>query len=187
MDADIFDIKTLKKTANEKKKLKFIFFWGHTANDNRIGKQCFSQWFPCKFKINGNVYNSAEQYMMAEKAKLFGDNEIFEKIINERQMKTIKDLGRKVKGFSEDIWADKRFQIVYDGNLAKFIQNLEIKDFLLSTGDKIIVEASPYDKIWGIGMSEIDPHIENVNKWKGLNLLGFALMKVRSEIKKTGK
>ncbi|MDU6428474.1 MAG: NADAR family protein [Clostridium perfringens] len=160
--------------------LEFLFFWGHTKNKNgKITKACFSQWYLSDFTVNGVLYNCAEKYMMAEKARLFKDYEILEEILSVENQKEIKGLGRKIKNFNEELWNREKYEIVKSGNLAKFSQNENLKEFLLSTGDKIIVEASPYDSIWGIGMGAKDENIEDPTAWKGENLLGFALMEVR--------
>ena len=161
-------------------KVEFLFFWGHTKNKNgKVTKACFSQWYLSDFKVNGVLYNCAEKYMMAEKARLFKDYETLEEILSAENQKEIKDLGRKIKNFNEELWNREKYEIVKRGNLAKFSQNENLKEFLLSTGDKIIVEASPYDCIWGIGMGAKDENIEKPTAWKGENLLGFALMEVR--------
>jgi len=183
MDKQIENIYELKQYAAAGKNPKFIFFWGHHSNKSEIRKQCLSQWYPANFNFDNITYNSAEQFMMAQKAVLFDDKKIFERIIKENQMRVIKELGRKVKNFSEDIWKKNRFEITVNGNMAKFKQNTELKNYLISTKNKILVEASPYDKIWGIGMAENDKEIQNIYRWRGLNLLGFALMKVRKILK----
>lgn len=164
-----------------------IFFWGHTPKSTEnIDKSCLSQWYPCDFKNKkNNTFHNAEQFMMAEKALLFQDEEIYDKILLSFNPKTCKELGRKVKNFNQNIWDNKKLGIVMEGNYLKFSQNTGLKDYLLSTDDKILVEASPYDRIWGIGLSEREDH-EQVNypyHWKGQNLLGFALMSVRAILK----
>ncbi|ENI8645403.1 NADAR family protein [Listeria monocytogenes] len=164
-------------------KLKYIFFWGHQpAEDGKISKSCFSQWWICSFKVDGVEYNCAEQFMMAEKAKLFNDMEMREKILAAKHPKQAKDFGRLISGFQEDIWLKNRFNIVMRANLAKFSQNEELKKFLMQTKNRILVEASPVDKIWGIRMAADNKNVENPLYWKGLNLLGFALMAVRDEL-----
>ncbi|EJQ3973494.1 NADAR family protein [Listeria monocytogenes] len=164
-------------------KLKYIFFWGHQpAEDGKISKSCFSQWWICSFKVDGVEYNCAEQFMMAEKAKLFNDMEMREKILAAKHPKQAKDFGRLIRGFQEDIWLKNRFNIVMRANQAKFSQNEELKKFLMQTKNRILVEASPVDKIWGIGMAADNKNVENLLYWKGLNLLGFALMAVRDEL-----
>ena len=177
-----YDLENLIKDFNSKKKLKFIFFWGHSQNGDEITKACFSQWYNCKFAVDGVTYHTAEQYMMAQKALLFNDNDIFNKIMNSKHPKEYKELGRKIKNFSDLKWNENKYQIVLKGNIAKFSQNEKLKTFLLNTGTKILVEASPYDKIWGIGLSADQENIENPLTWNGENLLGFALMEVRDSL-----
>jgi ribA/ribD-fused uncharacterized protein len=172
---------TSKRLRNIRTMPKHIFFW--SANDDPYG--VFSQWYPVSFEIDGKVYTCAEQYMMAEKCRLFLDkstkNEsVLMHIMDTDDPKIMKKLGRKVIGFDPKIWKTKREKIVYDGNLDKFMQNPKLEEILMSTKDKILVEASPYDRIWGIGFSE-----KNASKHKsewGENLLGKALMDVREFI-----
>ena len=164
---------------------KYIFFWGHNEkNPGEITKKCLSQWYNCLFEVDGITYYTAEQYMMSQKALLFNDNETNLKIMQEKDPKTYKALGRQVKNFDPSIWDKNKFEIVVKGNTAKFSQNEELKKFLLNTNDKILVEASPHDKIWGIGMDENHKDILDPTKWKGENLLGKALMKARDYIRK---
>ena len=173
-----YSVEKLIRENREWTKEDFVFFWGHRKG-KKIGKTCFSQWYEIDFEVDGHRYNCAEQYMMAQKALVFKDYEILGKILNSTDPAQIKQLGREVKDFDPEIWNERKFAIVVKGNLAKFSQNEELKKFLLSTGDKIIVEASPYDQIWGIGLKDSAPGIENPKNWKGQNLLGFALMEVR--------
>ena len=120
---------------------------------------------------------------MAQKANVFGDEEVMNQILAETDQMTIKRLGRLVKNYDDSVWTERRFQIVVEGNLAKFSQNEDLRHFLLSTGDKILVEASPKDTIWGIGFDEFAPEATNPALWNGENLLGFALMEVRDRLK----
>ena len=122
--------------------------------------------------------------MMAAKAELFGDKEIRKEILNISEQKKMKSLGRKVKNFDQNVWDKFKYSIVLNGNWCKFSQNRELREFLLSTGDKILVEASPYDSIWGIRISASSPEAKNPMKWRGQNLLGFALMEVRDELRR---
>ena len=163
---------------------EFIFFWKHYNNKKFLTKSCLSQFFPCKFKSNDIEYNCAEQYMMSEKAKLFKDEEIYQLILKETSPDKIKRLGRQIKNFNNREWDKNKLNIILQGNILKFSQNEDLKKFLIETGDKILVEASPYDKIWGIGLDQKNPDARNPHKWNGLNLLGFTLMKVRDIIKK---
>lgn len=162
----------------------YLFFWGHKPLPNgEIGKPCFSQWWPSPFSIDGVSYPTAEHFMMAEKARLFGDEDASARILRALSPKEAKELGKKVKGFNEQVWVEARFRLVVAGNLAKFGQNGELGKYLLGTEDKVLVEASPVDRIWGIGLSADDEKVNNPEKWRGLNLLGFALMDVRQRLR----
>lgn len=162
---------------------EFFFFWGHRPlPGGRIGKPCLSQWWAGEFSVDGVTYPTAEHFMMAEKARLFGDDEACEEILAAPDPGAAKKLGRKVRGFDEERWRAARFDIVVRGNLAKFSQRPELCAFLHATRDQVLVEASPDDRIWGIGLSATDPRAPDPHQWQGLNLLGFALMEVRSEL-----
>ena len=156
----------------------FVFFWGHEDRGKGLTKVCLSQWYQCPFVVEGQYYNCAEQYMMAEKARIFGDEEIRQQILAEYSQMAMKKLGRKVRNYDDEIWKEKRFDVVVKGNIAKCSQNEKLLDFLLSTDDKILVEASPKDTVWGIGLDESSPEAIQPRKWIGENLLGFALMEV---------
>ncbi len=178
-----YDIHWLAKQQNHNKRLKYLLFWGHRPNrDGTIGSSCFSQWWMQDFTYEGKTFRSAEHWMMYQKALLFGDKQAADDILKVESPAEAKKLGRKVKNFQEEIWLEKRFQIVVEGNLLKFSQNKDIKTYLLQTGDRIIVEASPVDEIWGIGLSRDSEHAEQPQHWPGLNLLGFALMEVRDQL-----
>lgn len=183
-----YDLNNLISDYTAGKNLEYIYFWGHhPKKDGGISKSCFSQWWKSSFNVGHVKYLFMEQYMMAEKARLFGDKEIEEKIMSCNNPNEIKGLGRKVRNFDEEIWNNIKYSIVVNGNYNKFIQNEKLKTFLISTEDKILVEASPYDNVWGIQMSEEDVDIKNPKLWRGENLLGFALMEVRNEIKRVCK
>lgn len=164
---------------------KWLHFWGHTPQkDGSLGKTCFSQWWAGHpFELEGTHYATAEHFMMAEKARLFGDAETLAEILVAKSPAIAKKLGRKVSGFDDARWLAARWDIVVRGNMAKFSQHADLKEFLLHTGDRVIVEASPYDRIWGIGMAATDANAEKPAQWKGLNLLGFALMEVRERLR----
>ena len=163
---------------------EYLFFWGHNQkNKNSIDKSCFSQWYPSVFTVNGIIYATAEHWMMAKKAELFNDSETLNKIILAQNPAVAKALGREVKDFDVDKWAALSYEFVVEGNKHKFSQKEELKNFLLYTGNKVIVEASPVDSIWGIGLAQDAGDAQNPFKWKGTNLLGFALMEVRDLIK----
>ena len=163
---------------------KFLFFWGHQPNkDGSISKTCFSQWWLSSFEVDNVIYKTAEHWMMAKKAELFNDNEILAKIIKANSPAEAKKLGRQVKNYDDKLWLANRYEIVKQGNHHKFSQNKDLKTFLINTKDRVLVEASPVDPIWGIGMATDHKDILNPEKWRGLNLLGFALMEVRDELK----
>jgi len=174
--------KTLIKQYQSGKKLKFLFFWGHKkSRSGLVDESCFSQWYQSKFVIDGQKYPTAEHYMMAEKARLFKDKDTESRILNASSPGEAKSLGRQVKGFKQELWSEKRFEIVVKGNLHKFDQNEVLKEFLLNTKKRVLVEASPVDTIWGIGLTSEHEFASIPVKWKGLNLLGFALMEVRDQ------
>lgn len=143
-----------------------------------------SQWYDSHFIIAGEEFSCCEQWMMAGKARLFGDEKVRDQIMKTSNPNIMKRLGRAVRGFDATIWDSKCFGIVCDGNYAKFTQNSGLKDLLLRTGDSVLVEASPFDKVWGIGMSVTDKNFLKPANWRGKNLLGKALMAVRERIRK---
>jgi len=162
----------------------FVFFWGNQPHKSgRITASCLSQWWMCEFTDGKIKFNCAEQYMMYHKALTFGDAEYAEKILQSSDQKQIKDYGRLIRNFDEKKWNMVKREIVINGNKLKFSQNSELKEYLISTGNRILVEASPYDKIWGIGMRSDEDGVTEPAKWKGQNLLGFALMEVRDNLK----
>ena len=164
---------------------KVIPFWGHTRDMDspKMTKACLSQWYPCEFAVEGVAYRTAEQYMMAQKAILFGDRGTAQKIMSAETPSEYKSLGREVVGFDQATWDARKADIVLSGTLAKFSQNPELRVFLLGTGDALLVEASPYDGIWGVRLGIRDSGIDNPNCWRGENLLGFSLMEARDVLR----
>jgi ribA/ribD-fused uncharacterized protein len=142
-----------------------------------------SQWFITDFVIDGITYNCCEKRMMHQKAIKFGDLETASLILNENEPSEHKKLGRLVKNFSKDEWDTVADDVVFNANLAKFSQNEHLKKLLLDTGDKIIVECSPYDDIWGNGLNITNTLQTPEKDWKGTNRLGKAIMRVRDELK----
>lgn len=179
---------TIKDVVRRNPATPVVLFWGHTPNPKKITASCLSQWYDCYFEIGGIMYHTTEQYMMASKARLFGDEDVFDEIMAADNPFDYKKLGRKIKGFEQEKWDAVKYDIVVEGNKAKFSQNPTIKEFLLSTGDAILVEASPYDKIWGIGLDREQAETVGVEQWPGENLLGCALMEARDWLrnKETG-
>ena len=174
------ELETLRRCVDQGQVFRYRYFWGHRARaDGRLSDAVFSQWWSCRFELDGRVYRTAEQFMMAEKARLFGDDEARSRILGEADPSRCKALGRKVRGFDEERWVAAREEIVTRGNVAKFRQNDALRGYLLATGADILVEASPVDAVWGIGLAATDPAAPDPREWRGLNLLGFALVRVR--------
>ena len=151
---------------------KFTFFW----------RGEFSQWYPAKMTINNIEYNTCEQYMMASKAIMFNDRDTLVKIMNAKSPRDQKALGREVKNFDKDTWETEARNIIYNGNLAKFSQHPTLRAKLLAT-EGTLVEASPKDCIYGIGLAEDDPKAQNRTTWLGTNWLGEVLTRVRETLK----
>lgn len=157
-----------------KETTKHVLFWGGPL----------SNFEEVHFSLEEHEFSSSEQYFMWKKAKTFGDEEIAEKILKAKTPKEAKKLGREVRGYDEGTWNKIRTEVMEDACYAKFFSSPSLKKLLLSFPGKTFVEASPYDKIWGIGMREDDPNADNEKKWLGQNLLGQVLGRVRDRIKK---
>ena len=160
-------------------KTGYVYFWRETSDHG-----CFSNWYEAPFVIDGTEYRWVEQYMMSKKALLFGDEVKNKKIMEASDPNECKALGRKVKPFDPALWDEKKFDIVYEGNKETFEQNSDIKEILLATGDDILVEASPFDKIWGIGLGAKKAREIPPEEWPGENLLRKALMRVREDLRR---
>lgn len=161
---------------------EWLMFWGHQPDASELGKGCLSQWWPSRFTVDGAEYASAEHWMMAGKASLFGDSAAREKILAARTPAEAKALGRLVQGFDDAVWAAARFGIVVAGSVHKFGAREDLRGYLLGTRGRVLVEASPRDRIWGIGMSANNENAADPGKWRGANLLGFALMEARERL-----
>ncbi|MGN0586117.1 MAG: NADAR family protein [Oscillospiraceae bacterium] len=142
-----------------------------------------SNWYPSEFKIDGKKFSSMEQYMMYNKAVTFGDSEIARQILDTDNAGKIKALGRAISNYDDTVWNGVRQIIIYRGLLEKFRQNDKLRDMLLATGDNILAECAVQDRIWGIGLSMKDERRFDIRQWTGQNLLGFALMCVRAELR----
>lgn len=141
-----------------------------------------SNWFLSDFTIDGVKFTSMEQYMMYSKAECFNDKVIAAQILNTQDVAHIKELGRSVLGYNENIWNGMRQIIIYEGLLAKFTQNDSIREQLKSTGNAILAECAVRDCIWGIGFAMDNPKRLDISQWRGQNLLGYALMMVRNRV-----
>jgi ribA/ribD-fused uncharacterized protein len=165
-------------------RVKFVFFWGHRPErDGSPGRGCLSQWWPAPFTLDGHVFATAEHYMMWRKAMLFDDTASARKILRAAHPRQAKELGRGVLGFDQRRWEACREEIVLTGSVAKFDQHPELSRFLLGTGERVLVEASPLDTVWGIGLTADDPRAAQPEQWRGPNLLGFALTEARARLK----
>jgi len=153
-----------------------VAFWGGPL----------SQWDSSPFTIDGIVYGCAEQYMMSEKALLFGDRETRLLIMMTSDPREQKRLGRKVKGFKDEVWRSAARDIVFNGNMAKYTQNVYHRSYLLNTRPRMIVEASPHDRLWGVGLHPTDIRVKDPSQWMGLNWLGETLEKVRDALQASG-
>ncbi|MGV3456653.1 NADAR family protein [Sphingomonas sp.] len=151
---------------------RFTFFWSGP----------FSQWHKSAFTLDGVVYNTAEQYMMAEKARLFRDDETCARILTVSDPRDQKALGRRVRNFDEARWNAVARDIVYRGNRAKFTTHRDLLTTLFDTAGTTLVEASPLDTIWGIGLAADDPDASDRTKWRGTNWLGEVLTELRDTL-----
>jgi ribA/ribD-fused uncharacterized protein len=160
----------------------FLFFWGHAAKAEHPGPWVLSQWWPVALEVDSTTYRHAEGFMMAEKARLFGDDEMLRLILAADHPAEAKKLGRSVRAFDDTIWNAERYRIVVRANLAKFGQHDDLRRYLLSTAPRLLVEASPRDTVWGIGLSAQNDKAMRPSEWRGKNLLGFALTEVRDRL-----
>lgn len=153
---------------------KKVFFYGSS--------EIFSNWHRCRFTIDGITFNCSEQAMMYYKAKMFRDNNTANKILRSRDPREQKQLGREVKNFDENYWIENREEVMYKILYEKFTQNNDFKNELLKYKDYNFVEASPYDKIWGIGLDQTNDLILDESNWRGQNLLGNCLTKLKNDL-----
>ncbi|MFB0620708.1 NADAR family protein [Streptomyces sp. AGS-58] len=168
-------------------RIKYLHFWGHRPRaDGRIGASCLSQWWPSPFVVDGVPYATAEHWMMAGKARLFGDEEAERRVLAAKHPAEAKKAGRLVRGFDGATWERERFRIVVEGSVHKFAADENLLQYLLGTGDRVLVEASPVDPVWGIGLAADDDAAGDPQRWQGQNLLGFALMEARERLAGAG-
>lgn len=169
-------------------RVKYLHFWGHRPRaDGQVGASCLSQWWPSPFTVDGVAYATAEHWMMARKARLFGDAEAERLAVEARNPALAKKAGRLVRGFDDAIWERERFGIVVEGSVHKFAAHPGLRGFLLGTGGRVLVEASPMDRVWGIGLAADDERAGNPERWRGANLLGFALMEARGRLRQASE
>lgn len=176
------DIEALRARVRQGESFKYFPFYGHTRSVGRVTASCLSQWYEAEFRVGEDRYATAEHYMMAEKARLFGDGRALGEILAAATPAEAKRLGRTVRGFDASRWAERRSAVVILGNVQKFSQHAELRAFLLGCGSVVFVEASPRDRIWGIGLGRANPAAADPFSWRGLNLLGFALSAVAEQL-----
>lgn len=164
--------------------LRYRFFWGHRGSAHGpLTNSCLSQWWSSPFEVDGVQYATAEHFMMAAKARCFDDTAALGRILAAASPKEAKRIGRTVRGYDDAVWAARRFDAVVMGNTAKFSSTPRLRSFLLETGDDVLVEASPVDRVWGIGLAWDAPAACRPREWRGQNLLGFALMAARDRLR----
>jgi ribA/ribD-fused uncharacterized protein len=174
---------TLVRRVAAGESFKYLLFWGHTPKwEGQVDASCLSQWYPAPFVVDGTRFATAEHFMMAEKAKLFGDTEALARVLAARSAAEAKAIGREVRGYVDEAWASARYEAVIRGNVGKFDARPELREFLLHTGDRVLVEAAPRDTVWGIGLGRDNPNAGTPSLWRGQNLLGFALMEARAAL-----
>ncbi|MFE9170183.1 NADAR family protein [Streptomyces kebangsaanensis] len=182
--AEIDSREALVRAVRAGGQVRYLHFWGHRPRpDGRVGASCLSQWWPSPFVVDDVPYATAEHWMMAGKARLFADAEAERRVLAARHPAEAKKAGRLVRGFDELTWERERFRIVVEGGVHKFTAHPELRDFLLATGDRVLVEASPVDRVWGIGLAATDESATDPERWRGPNLLGFALMEARRRLR----
>ncbi|MEH0418135.1 NADAR family protein [Streptomyces sp. B21-083] len=180
----IDSLEALTREVRAGTRVKYLHFWGHRPRpDGRVGPSCLSQWWPSAFSVDGVEYATAEHWMMAAKARLFDDAEAERLAVTASNPALAKKAGRLVRGFDEAVWERERFGIVVEGSVHKFAAHSDLREFLLGTGERVLVEASPVDRVWGIGLAADDEAAMDPGRWRGPNLLGFALMAARKRLR----
>ena len=164
----------MEESVKRVKREEIVFFWKPSDSHGFL-----SNWSPHKIVENGIEFSTMEHYMMYHKAVLMGDKDTARRILKAKTPTEAKGLGRIVRGFSEEKWVERRETVVFNGLLLKIRQHPGVKRQLLETGESLLAEASPYDRIWGIGMKGDHPRAQNPDMWQGANLLGKAWMRVR--------
>ncbi|MGY4924492.1 NADAR family protein [Streptomyces sp. 900105755] len=185
--ARIDSVEALIRAVQAGARIRYLHFWGHRPRpDGQVSASCLGQWWPSPFVVDGVEYATAEHWMMAAKARLFGDAEAERAVLAAAHPAEAKKAGRLVRGFDEAAWERERLGIVTEGSVHKFAAAPELRDFLLATGDRVLVEASPMDRVWGIGLAASDAAADDPGRWRGLNLLGFALIAARDQLRSDG-
>jgi ribA/ribD-fused uncharacterized protein len=175
-----YDLSWLKQQYDMGSQPKFLFFTELPAAPERLSVQMsLAQWYPSGFSVQGDHYLHAAHWMMVQKAKLFDDGEAVSSLLGLKDDNAIKSRGRQIVGFDQRRWDDNKYNIVVLGNLHKFSQHQSLRSYISGTRPLVLTEANPDDGVWGIGLRQNVPAATNPHHWRGLNLLGFALMEVR--------
>ncbi len=182
---DIQWLEALQSRWNAGERPEFVFFWGHQRQGPGVSASCLSQWYDVGFDVDGRHYPTAEHFMMAQKAALFGDAAIAAQIVGANTPAEVKALGRQVRGFDKARWEQQRFDIVVRGNLAKFSQNADLRAFFAWHRRAGAGGSQPGGCHLGIGLAADAVAAHDPGRWQGLNLLGFALMAVRARLADT--
>lgn len=178
------NVNELLAAAESGREFEFLYFWCHRkTHGGALEPGCLDQWWPSPIQADNRWFATSEHYMMWRKARLFGDHSSADRILATDHPADAQRIGRHVSNFDDEVWTRHRFNIVLDGNRKKFGQHADLQKFLVSTGDKVLVEASPVDTVWGIGLTSDDRRATEVRHWLGQNLLGFVLMTVRHELR----
>ena len=178
-----YDLAWLKQRYDSGAQPEFFFFAASPAGTREMSlRSVLTQWYPSAFSVQGDQYASAAHWMMVQKAKLFGDHAAATELLEMQSDDHIRQRGRQIDGFEQKHWDQHRYSIVMQGNLHKFSQHPAMRTYISGTQPLVLSEANPHDKVWGIGLEEHSPEASNPHQWRGLNLLGFALMEVRDEL-----
>ncbi|MBN8614047.1 MAG: NADAR family protein [Deltaproteobacteria bacterium] len=177
------NVQALAARVEAGERFTYVFFWKHTSDGHApVGPWVLSNWLPSPFVVDGVTYATNEHWMMAEKARLFGDDAMRAEILAATDPATVQKLGRRVARFDAATWERARFDIVVRGCVEKLTQYPSLGAYVAGTGDSVLVEASPVDRVWGIGLAASEARAEDPRQWQGLNLLGFALMEARARL-----
>lgn len=176
-------VEDLKAAVAAGNRPEFLLFWGHRPDmPGGIDRSCLSENYVAEFEADGERFPTVEHYIAWRKAKLFGDEHSAERILLAESPSKAKAIGRSVKPFDDAVWKPMRYEIAVAASVAKFAAHPELAQYLAATGHKVLAEASPIDRVWGIGLHADDAEAKAPERWPGLNILGFALMEARTQL-----
>lgn len=176
-------VEELQAAARSGHRPEYLLFWGHKPDmPGGIDRSCLSENYVAEFEADGERFPTVEHYIAWRKAKLFGDDHSAERILAAEAPSKAKAIGRSVKPFDDDVWKANRLEIAVAANVAKFAAHPNLAQYLAATGHKVLAEASPIDRVWGIGLHADDADAKSPERWPGLNILGFSLMEARAQL-----